>query len=392
MNRKSGTLLFGVLLLPVALLAAPPERDAAALLTKIRAVRSEGAGNQEAGAAWKELVKLGSDALLPTLAAIRDNDPIVNNWLRPAVDAIAEKTTQNKQALPVKELEQFIKDRKHSGTSRRLAYEWLSRADDTAPRRLLPGMLDDPASELRRDAVAAVIKNGEDQLKANNPGAAIEILRKAFAAARDVDQVDLLAQKLAKLGVKVDTAAHYGCILRWKVIGPFDNTGGTGFAEAYPPEKGIDLTKSYKGKNGQVKWSDQAAKDTRGLIDMNKVYDGMLKGTTAYAYAIIDSPREQKVQLRAGTKNAVKIFLNGKEVFARDEYHHTVTMLDNHIAFGTLKGGRNEILVKVCQNEQNESWTKEWEFLLRICDELGGGVEFKVVTPEQANTDKKEKR
>jgi hypothetical protein len=392
MNRKPGTLLLGVLLFPVALLAEPRDRDAAALLTKIKGVRGEGAGNQEAGAAWKELVKIGPRALLPTLAAMRDNELVVNNWLRAAVDAIAETMTQNRQAMPVKELEQFIKDRKNSGVGRRLAYEWLCRVDDTASKRLLPDMLDDPASELRRDAVAAVIKRGEEQLKANNQSGGIETLRTAFAAARDVDQVDLLSQKLGKLGVKVDVSSHFGCIMRWRVIGPFDNTGGNGFATVYPPEKGIDLTKRYKGKTGDVKWSDQLARDARGLIDLNKVYDGMLKGTTAYAYAIIDSPREQKVQLRAGTKNAVKVFLNGKQVFARDEYHHTVTMLDNHIAFGTLKAGHNEILIKVCQNEQNEAWTKEWEFLLRICDELGGGVEFKVATPEQAKSDKKERR
>lgn len=386
-----GTRLLAVLLFPAALLAAPPDRDVAPQLAKIKTVRTEGKGNDEARTAWKDLVKVGPTALLPALTAITEYDVIPNNWLRAAVDAIAEKMTQNKQPLPVEELETFVKDHKHSTVGRRLAYEWLCRADATAPARLLPSLLDDPGSELRRDAVAAVIQKGDKQLAAKDTTGAAGTFRTAFDKARDVDQVDQLAQKLDKLGVKVDVSTHYGCILNWKVIGPFDNTGGRGFQTVYPPEMGVDLAQTCKGKNGEtLKWSDQAGRDTRGLVDLNKVYDGMLKGTTAYGYAVIDSPRAQKVELRAGTKNAVKIFLNGKQIFARDEYHHTVTQLDNHVAFGTLKAGKNEVLLKVCQNEQKETWTKEWEFLLRICDELGGGVPFKVVTPAAGKSDKKE--
>jgi len=33
--------------------------------------------------------------------------------------------------------------------------------------------------------------------------------------------------------------------------------------------------------------------------------------------------------------------------------------------------GSNTILVKVCQNEQTEQWTNEWEFQLRVTDSLG---------------------
>ena len=77
------------------------------------------------------------------------------------------------------------------------------------------------------------------------------------------------------------------------------------------------------------------------------------------------------VQVRAGSTNALKVFVNGKEVFAREEYHHG-TRMDQHVGRGTLRAGRNEILVKVCQNEQTESWAESWGFQLRVCDALGG--------------------
>jgi hypothetical protein len=48
--------------------------------------------------------------------------------------------------------------------------------------------------------------------------------------------------------------------------------------------------------------------------------------------------------------------------------------MDQHVGQGTLKAGRNEILVKVCQNEQKEDWAQLWSFQLRVCDNLGGAV------------------
>ena len=35
---------------------------------------------------------------------------------------------------------------------------------------------------------------------------------------------------------------------KWHIIGPFDNTGNKGFDTAYPPEKEIDLTKTYPAR------------------------------------------------------------------------------------------------------------------------------------------------
>ena len=100
---------------------------------------------------------------------------------------------------------------------------------------------------------------------------------------------------------------------------------------------------------------------------------GKHKGTVAYAYAVALSPAERPVQIRAGSANALKLFLNGKEVFAREEYHHGMEM-DQYVGTGTLKAGRNDLLVKVCQNEQSEPWAQNWMFQVRLCDAVGAAV------------------
>jgi hypothetical protein len=73
----------------------------------------------------------------------------------------------------------------------------------------------------------------------------------------------------------------------------------------------------------------------------------------------------------------VKVFLNGRLIFAREEYHHGMRM-DQHVAPATLRVGRNEILLKVCQNEQKEEWAQKWSFQLRITDSAGAKVPLEV--------------
>src|SRR5205823_650133 len=111
---------------------------------------------------------------------------------------------------------------------------------------------------------------------------------------------------------------------------------------------------------------------TTALVDLNKAL-GKQKGAVAYAHAVIVSPRARPVQVRAGSINAIKVFLNGKEIFAREEYHHG-RWFDQYVARGELREGRNELLVKVCQNEQSEAWAQDWNFQLRLCDPAGAAV------------------
>jgi hypothetical protein len=361
----------------VVVLASPTARaaDTAALVKQVRAVGGEGKGNEEAAKAWKELAASGPEALPVILAGMDGASVIASNWLRGTADAVAEKAAADGKPLPAAELEAFVKDTKHSPGPRRIAYELLVKADKTAPDRLLPGMLADPGHELRRDAVAHAVAAARKALDDGDNKAAAAGYRKALAGAVDQDQVDAITKALKPLGAEVDLATHFGFVRDWHLAVPFDNTGMAGFKVEYPPEKGVDLKAVYQGKKGaEARWKPYTTSDSYGKVDLNDVI-GKLKGTIAYAYAIVESPEERPVQVRAGSFNAVKIFLNGKEIYFRDEYHHGMR-LDQHIGSGTLKKGRNEILIKVCQNEQEDSWAQSWIFQLRLTDAVGQAVPF----------------
>jgi hypothetical protein len=365
--------LFTLLATFMAALGVASAKDPARLVARIKAVGKEGEGNAGAARAWKDLVDLGPGALEAILTALDNADARSANWLRSAVDAVAEKALAAGKPLPAERLEAFVCDRKHSGPARRLAYEWLVKVDAGAPGRLLPGMLDDPGAELRRDAVAVVLTRAQELLDKGKEDEARAAFKKALTFARERDQVVLVADRLKKLGVDIDVTARLGFITRWSVAGPFDNSKGVGFDTVFGPEKKVDRAAVYKGKEGSpVRWTEHVTSQPMGLVDFNKVI-GPLHGVTAFAHVVVTSPGERPVELRAASNNALRIYLNGKEVFFREEYHHG-KVLDQHVARGALKAGRNEILVKVCQNEQTETWAQEWSLQLRVCDALGGAV------------------
>jgi len=356
--------------------SATPD-DAVKFLSKIRSVSSEGAGNQEAGAAWKSLVNLGVEALIPTLAAMDDATPITANWLRLATQAIAEKEQQAKRMLPVKKLEDFVKETKHAPISRRAAYELLVQADPQAPGRLLPEMIEDPSVEIRRDAIAAALEKAAPLIK-SDPKSAVKEHEKLFHASRDLDQTEKIIKTLKELKAEPEVNKHFGVLSEWMLVGPFDSTKGVGYAKSYEPELKVDLTAKYKGKEGkEIAWVPHVSTEQYGNVDLNKAL-GKHKDAVAYAFTAVNASKEMPVEIRFGCIAAVRVFLNGKEVFAREEYHHG-QRFDQYLGIGTLKPGRNEILIKVCQNNQTDNWAQDWKFQMRLCDFTGGALPITVI-------------
>jgi hypothetical protein len=342
------------------------------LLKTLHKVGPQGAGHREAAAAWQQLAKADISQLTAVLAGIEGANPLAANWIRAAAETIADREARAGRPLPLKDLEQFVLDTKQSPRARRLAFEWLTRADASAPDRLIPGMLDDPSVEFRRDAVARLIEQADPLFDAKSKDQAAGLYRKAFHGARDLDQIQHLTKRLRELEQTVDLQTHFGFLTEWRLIGPFDNTDKKGFDVPYPPERAIDFSATYEGKTGPVRWIEHQTRDDYGMVDFNKAL-GKNMGAVGYAAAEYESPREQTVELRLGCINANKLWLNGK-LIDEHEVYHAGTRVDQYTQRVTLVKGRNLILVKVCQNEQTDDWAQNWQFQLRVCDATGTAV------------------
>jgi len=361
MRRFVLLLAVGAVLPAIALGAEVPPAVSDGLKA-IKSVGPEGAGSEAAAKGWKAVVQSGAPALVPTLTAFDGASPLAANWLRSAVSAIAEGEQKSGRKLSGTDLRSFAATRERNPAARRIAFELLEKVDKTAAEAMLPDFLNDPSLELRRDAVAAGLKKAE-------PLANVEGQKKAlaglFAAARDQDQVEAIAKKLKDLGAEPNITKHFGYVTEWTVSGEFDNKELKGYAVAYAPEKEAD----------RKEWKYAQSWDPHGNVDLNTAVADK-KDVLAYAVATVVADEETKCQVRLASPNAIKVFLNGKEVYAKEEYH-SGSKMDQHVANVTLKKGANELMVKVCQNDRAAPYMKVWEFAARVCDTTGGSLPLK---------------
>ena len=177
-------------LLVVAALGAPASGgDLARSISDIRAAGPNGQGSAVAAKAWKRVADADASDLPALLAGMDSASSLARNWLRAAIDPVLERATAANKPLPFAELEAFLRTRRHDATARRFAYELVLKNDPAAADRLLPGMLDDPSPELRRDAVARVLADAARLVKEKKSAEAEAQFRRALAAARDFDQL-----------------------------------------------------------------------------------------------------------------------------------------------------------------------------------------------------------
>ena len=292
--------------------------------------------------------------------------------MRGAFESIADRNLRDGAPLPKKELEEFAVDRTHASQARQLAFEWLVKVDASASDRLVPQMLDDPCAEFRRDAVQRLIDAASKSGEAMHTEESKEAYIRAFRAALDPDQLDLVFDQLTKVGEKPDLKRQLGLLNNWWLIGPFDHRNGIGFDAVYPPELEVDLQKKYAGTVGEVSWLKKESDERHAVLDLNTLV-GRHKGAVAYAYNEFETDQAQQVEIRLGTPNGWKLWVNGELVFAHEEYHQ-LTQMDQYRSPVLLKPGTNIILLKICQNEQTQDWAQDWEFQVRVCDASGTAV------------------
>lgn len=369
------TLALASLALTVSLLQLPQTSLAASqaeLIKTIKSVDKRGEGNVAAQRAFQELIKADASALPAILKSFEGANPLALNWLRNAVESIADRAVKAKQKLPVNELEKLVGNEKRNPRARQIAFTWIQTVEPKRAAKLVPGFLKDPSAELRRLAVQRLIDTAEELDAKEQPKRKVAVLKQALSGAVDDDQVKAIVKPLKKLGVEVDLQKHFGFLTQWQIIGPFDNKGGIGLKAVYPPEKEIDLKATYDGQLGKVKWQPISTKNPYGVVDIAKSLKNY-KGSAMYMTTEYFAEEARSVEFRLGTPNSWKVWLNGKLLFAREEYHRGMA-LDQYKVEAKLKPGRNVILLKILQNEQEQDWAQRYRVQFRVCDGAGSAV------------------
>jgi hypothetical protein len=338
----------------------------------IREVGSDGKGSAEASRAWQVVARADAGQLPQLLKGMDGANALARNWLRAAIDEILDRARKDRKALPAESLESFLRDPRHDPQARRLAYELIVERDKTAAERFLPTMLDDPSPELRHDAVAQLLNQAEKVHGSDKKADALPLFQKCLAAARDKSQIDKIARRLRELGHPIDLPTHFGFVMDWKIIGPFQNMKQKGLEAVYPPEEKIDPAATYDGKSGKVAWKEYVTEDANGLVDLSAGL-GKFVEATAYAVSEFTSREERDAEIRIGCYNALKLWINGRLVLVRGDAF-TGMSFDHYIAKIHLQPGKNVILLKASLDDPPTPTPKLWQFQLRVCDSSGAAI------------------
>jgi hypothetical protein len=348
----------------------------------IAKVGRQGAGSAAARTARDELARRGIEILPQLLTAMNTTNVVAANWYRSIYEEIVERAlAQPGTNWPIADLKEYVSDSRNAGRPRSLVLSLLDRLEPAYREQWLSTRLDDP--DFRSDAVALSLAAGEQAIREGNGDQAKAQFRKAFEHARDSGQVTLAAQKLTALGESANVYAHLGLVENWWLVGPFDAPDKSGFATAFPPESNVDLTAAYEGQSGnEIRWIKHRMADALGQVDLNAAL-GATREAVGYAYVELDVDREQSAHLRCGADDNCSVWLNGRQVFAREQWLNG-TRFDRFITPVTLVAGRNTLLVKVCQGPQHKDpeVSNNWSLQLRFCDEQGLGIAFRTVSPE----------
>jgi hypothetical protein len=371
---RAGFVLAGLFLASLFASSVFAQDPIDAAVNALRKAGASGAGFDDAIPAAERLRQLPAEQLPRLLDGVADVNPIAGNWFRGVVFDVARGPT----APSVEMLSGYAMNKSNNATGRGLAMELIRKQDAELSEELIAKCLHDPSLPLREMAVEQAIGNAEALSRQQNTSAAIDLYRESLVAARHPRQLSRIVDALAELGQEVSTADAFALVKPWKSIAPFDNGGGVGFDAVFTPESEfaangqVDLSAKHEGKDGVVQWQSIDASDDAGVVNLASAYNKE-KGAVAYLVTEFESSQARPVEVRLGCINANKVWVNGKEVMATEVYH-SGSMLDQYIAKCELKKGTNRVLLKICQNEQTESWAQDWQFQFRLTDLTGKGL------------------
>lgn len=334
----------------------------------------EGAGNEAAISVLNQVPTMSAADGLTLIRSMQDDNRLAANWLRLSAQSVFDRSPPN-----ASDLRQIINDPQAGDLSREAAFAFLSEFQTEAAQALVPAFEGDSCLPLRRFAIARLLESAASESAAGNTQGSLQAAGQALDAARDIDQVTAAIKAINALiedeSQQVDSRQFLGLITRWQVVGPFDNSGGGGFAQVFAPEQSLatpDFQAKFSGKTGQVQWQTIQSDDREGFVDINKLV-GKDNGACVYLAAPLESDAARSAEVRVGTYNAIKVWVNGQPCFDYETYH-TNEMLDQYTGAAELKKGTNWIVVKLCQNEQKQSWAQNWRFVLRVSDASGKAI------------------
>jgi hypothetical protein len=144
-------------------------------------------------------------------------------------------------------------------------------------------------------------------------------------------------------------------INRWHLLGPFDAPDNDRLATVFPPEKELDLTKTYTGQGGApIRWqaierpvSADSDLTDEFFVEFHKYFGGIKYNAVAYALVYLHAPRDLEASLAFGSDDGIVIWVNDAEIY-RHDVGRAYQPKEERVPV-RLREGANRLLVKISQ-------------------------------------------
>ncbi|MBD3221820.1 DUF3857 domain-containing protein [bacterium] len=194
--------------------------------------------------------------------------------------------------------------------------------------------------ELIGDLARALAPLGrDDDLDTIDRRQALALQQSLFLAAGEVGEVEKLTRELNR-------------VTDWGVIGPFDNTSGSGHGQTFVRRAAFDPLERFDGKFGQpVKWFRPDLMPPSGIVAPSH-YFYQDEYTTSYVRTAVNIPEAGRYLLSLSFSGDVQVTLNDEvladastEISGHERLHWHVD----------LPRGWNRLAVKVSQREEGDA-------------------------------------
>ncbi len=275
-----------------------------------------------------DLLALARDAAEANFRALA-----VRGYVRLATDEPTARVTGKSPLALLKEI-LAVSDRPEE---RRAVLAGLATVVDPAALSVVTPLLDDPAVQAEAASAATQIAKA---VSGANRDLAEATLKKVLAVTQDAGQKAAVEAALKQ----IEALADY--VTAWQVAGPY-RENGKDYAALF------DIPFAPETAPASANWrlmpvgTDPARP---WVLDLLKLYGG--EQCVGYLRTEVYSETEQSAVLELGSDDGVKVWLNGRQVYANNIARPLTPGSDK--ANVTLRPGWNPLLLKLTQN--NQGW------------------------------------
>lgn len=308
-------------------------------------------------------------------AAMKGSDTIKNVALRSYLN-IAERRArkgETAQARAMFERALQLTEQKHLLELRDRALSGLALLGDPQSLPLIERYLQQ--ANPPREALLAAIAIAETLMRQGKKTDATALARRVLSLRPPRDVGNRASQLLVRLGEDPSAIPRsQGFLCHWWLLGPLPNPDNRAFDQAFIDETSLAPLRleTVRVDNRLLSWREIRIADPQGVVDLTQFFR-QTEWVACYAYTefVVDS--DMDAELRIGSDDSVKVWLNGQLVHQFGGMRGLT--VDQDRVRARLRKGVNRLLLKVTQSGGG------WEFCVRLVDLQGNPIAYHETSP-----------